>query len=400
MSRILWAGIGPGHATGFGRMTREFVPRIRDLGHEVVLSLFGEPAVKDGKPNPRSTLNHPGHAGIRATGTWEGMRVIGPSPAGEFRLPDQGAVWDAFGGHDPDLVLVLKDAWVLNPADYRGRNAAVWLAFDTEPLGVPDRGFFAMSGARAVCVSMAGHAMARAAGQERAIDGLRNALYVPHGIDTGIWSPGDQRAARSLLGLPGDVFIAGICAANIGPRKAWGEQLGAFADYRRSDPSALLLIHAAKDHPEGMNLKDLRDHLGLQDAVKFGEHTAMDDPQMVSWYRSLDVLLAAAYGEGFGIPIVEAQACGIPVIGTDCSAISEKIPPGAGWLVPGQRWWNPHHQAWWTIPDAGKITRALHRAARRQAWPPAKIRDHALTYDAGHVTKIYWEPVLSELLGS
>jgi glycosyltransferase involved in cell wall biosynthesis len=356
--------------------------------------------VKGGGPNPRSTLNHPGHAGIKATGTWEGMRVIGPSPAGEFRLPDQVAIWDAFGGHGPDLVLVLKDAWVLNPADYRGRNTAVWLAFDTEPLGVPDRGFFAMSGARAVCVSMTGHAMARHAGQEWAIDGLRTALYVPHGIDTGIWSPGDRNAARSLLGLPGDVFIAGICAANIGPRKAWGEQLAAFADYRRSDPSALLLIHAAPDHPEGMNLKHLRDHLGLQDAVKFGEHTAMDDPQMVNWYRSLDVLLAATYGEGFGIPVAEAMACGVPVIGTDCSAISEKIPRGAGWLVPGQRWWNPHHQAWWTIPDTGKITRALHRAARHQAWPRDKVREHALAYDAAHVTKVYWEPVLEELLGS
>ena len=400
MSRILWAGIGPGHATGFGRMTAEFVPRIRDLGHEVVLSLFGEPAVKDGRPNPRSTWNHPGHAGIRATGTGEGMRVTGPSPAGEFRLPGRDVIWDAFGGHDPDLTIVFKDAWVLDPADYRERNTAVWLAFDTEPLGVPDRRFFAASGARAVCVSAAGHATARAAGQEYGVDGLRRAAYVPHGIGMDLWSPGDQQAARSLLGLPEGVFIAGICAANIGPRKAWGEQLAAFAAYRRSDPSALLLIHAAPDHPEGMNLKDLVSHLGLEGAVKFGEHTAMDDPQMITWYRSLDVLLAATYGEGFGIPIIEAQACGVPVIGTDCSAISEKIPPGAGWLVPGQRWWNPHHQAWWMIPDTGKLTRALHRAARRQHWPPAKIRDHALNYDAAHVAKVYWAPVLGELLGA
>jgi glycosyltransferase involved in cell wall biosynthesis len=380
-------------------MTREFVPRIRDLGHEVVLSLFGEPDLKDGKPNPRSTLRHPDHAGIRATGMWEGMRVIGPSPAGEFRLPDRGVIWDAFGGHDPDLVLVLKDAWVLNPRDYRDRNTAIWLAFDTEPLGVPDRGFFAMSGARAVCVSAAGQQMARDAGRQWAIDGLTRALYVPHGIDTGIWSPGDQRAARSLLGLPEEVFIAGICAANIGPRKAWGEQLGGFAAYRQSDPGAMLLLHTAPQHDEGMNLRDLRSHLDLDAAAPFGAHTAMDDPQMVNWYRSLDVLLAATYGEGFGIPIVEAQACGVPVIGTACSAISEKIPKGAGWLVQGQQWWNPHHQAWWTIPSQNGITRALHRAAERRCWPPARIREHALQYDAAEVTKVHWEPVLAELLG-
>ena len=392
MSRILWAGIGPGHATGYGLMTREFTRRIRDLGHEVVLALFGEQPVTDGRPNKRSTLLHPDHAGIRETGMWDGMRVIGPAAAGEFRLPPRGEIWDAFGGHDPDLVIVLKDAWVLDPADYRDRNTAVWLVFDTKPLGVPDARFFARSGARAVCASTAGQKMAAAAG-------LAEPLYVPHGIDTGIWTPGDRGAARRLLGLPEGVFIAGICAQNIGPRKAWGEQLAAFAAYCETDPDALLLIHAAPDHPEGLNLRHLIQHLGLDGNVMFGEHTAMDDPQMVNWTRSLDVLMAASYGEGFGLPIVQAQACGIPVIGTRCSAISEKIPSGTGWLVEGQRWWNPHHQAWWTIPSVEGITGALHRAARRGNGKPLSIREHAMAYDADHVTKEYWVPVLEELLG-
>lgn len=382
--RILWHGIGPGHATGYGQMTAETTRRLRDLGHDVVIAMMGEATGK------RAAMRHPAHAVIRETGRWEGMPVIGPSPVGEFRLPLPGAIWDAFGGHPPDLVIVLKDAWVLTPSDYADYDTAVWLVSDTEPLGVPDRRFFEASGARAVCASLAGRRMAADAG-------LYKPLYVPHGIDTALWTPNSRGEIRDFLGLPRDVFIAGICAANIGPRKAWGEQLAAFAAFRKKHRDALLLIHAAKQHPEGLDLEDLACHLGIRDAVIFPQHTAMDDGQMVNWFRSLDVLLAASYGEGFGLPVVQAHACGVPVIGTDCSAIAEKIPNGTGWLVGGQKWWNPHHQAWWTIPSVKGITAALEKAARRQHARPEIIREHALTYDSAFVAKTMWAPVLEEL---
>jgi glycosyltransferase involved in cell wall biosynthesis len=397
--RICWNGIAPYHATGYGGQTDLFTRLLRDAGHEVVIAIMGEPQyTPDGKLNRRSTMNHPGYQPIRETGQWNGMTVIGPGEH-EFGMPAPGAVWDAFGGHQPDLVIALKDAWVLDRQAYRDYRTAVWLAFDTEPLGVPDRDFFAATGAAAVCVSAAGQKMARTAGTEHGVKSLQEAAYVPSGVDTGIWSPGSREAARSLLGLPQDVFVAGICASNIGPRKAWGEQLAAFASFRARHPGALLLIHAAPDHPEGLSLYDLAGHLGIRDAVLFGEHTAMDDAQMVSWMRSLDVLLAATYGEGFGLPIVQAQACGIPVIGTRCTAITEKIPAGTGWLVRGQRWWNPHHQAWWTIPDVRGIELALGKAARGQHARPELIRDHALTWDAGRIVKDHWGPVLEELAG-
>jgi len=390
VSRILWHGIGPGHATGYGKQTREFTGRLRDLGHEVVIAMMGEQGA-------RSPLNHPSHAGIRDTGRWDGMAVIPPGPR-EFGLPARGLIREAFAGHDPDLIIVLKDAWVLRPADYRGYNTAVWLAFDTEPLGVADREFFRASGARAVCVSLAGRRMARDAGARHRIDGLRTALYVPSGIDADMWTPGDRGAARALLGLPADAFIAGICAANIGPRKAWGEQFAAFAAFRRNHPDALLLVHAAPEHPEGINLRELAAFHGLQQAVLFGEHTAMDDAQMRSWYRSLNVLLAATYGEGYGLPVEEAHACGIPVIGTRCSALTEHIPQGTGWLIDGQRWWNPHHQAEWTIPSIKGIAAALEKAREGRHARPELIREHAMRYDCDRVAKTDWPPVLDELL--
>ena len=384
MSVIVWQGIGPWHKTGYGQGTALYPARLRDLGHQVVIAIMGE---TDG---PRHPLNHPDAAETKRTGLWDGMRVIGPGPS-EFAMPGRDRVRDACGG-DPDLVLVLKDAWVLRPADYKRYRTAVWLAFDTDPLGVPDREFFAAApGVRPVCMSKHGLSAARAAGL--------GPLYVPFGIDTGFWAPGPRQAARDLLGLPQDVFIAGIDAANIGPRKGWGEQLGAFAQFHAKHPKSLLLIHAAKQHPEGIDLEQLAAALGVRDAVLFPAHLNMTLAQMLTWYRSLDVLMAGTYGEGFGLPIVQAHAVGIPVIGTDCTAIPEKIPHGTGWLVKGQRWWNPHHQAWWTIPSEGGLTRALERAYRGAHAGPQVIREHALAWDADVVVKKYWAPALEELTG-
>ena len=382
MSRIVWAGIGPWHKTGYGLGTALFPGRFRDLGHQVVIAVFGE------KTGPQHPMNHPDAAETKRTGVWDGMRVIGPGPA-EFALPRREQIQAAFGGRDPDLVIVLKDAWILRAQDYARYRAAVWLAADTTPLGVPDRQFFAAApGVRPVCVARHGLALARQAG-------LSEPLYVPFGIDMAQWTPGGRQAARDLLGLPQDVLIAGIDGQNIGPRKGWGEQFAAFAGFHAKHPKSLLLVHATPDHPDGVNLRQLAAHLGIP--VLFGSHGNMTQAQMLTWYRSLNVLLQGTLGEGFGVPITQAHALGIPVIGTDCSAITEKIPPGTGWLVRGQRWWNPHHQAWWTIPNVAGLTAALGKAYRGQHASPAVIREHALAYDADNVTKTYWVPALEEL---
>ncbi len=380
--RIGWHGIGPWHKTGFGVGTDLYTERLRDLGHDVVIMVMGD--------RQRPTLNHPDAAAAKATGLWKGMPVIGPGVT-EFAMPGPRAVQAAFGGCDPDLIIVLKDAWVLRPDGYKQYRTAVWLASDAEPLGTPDRQFFeAAPDVRPVCVSRHTLTCARQAG-------LTGALHVPFGIDTAQWTPGDRQAARDLLGLPQRVFIAGIDAANIGPRKGWGEQFAAFAAFRARCPGALLLCHTAKTHPEGIDLGQLADATGISDAVLFGSHTNMTAAQMLSWYRALNVLMMGTWGEGFGLPIAQAHACGIPVIGTDCTAITEKIPPGTGWLVKGQRLWNWHHQAWWTIPSQAGLTAALGKAYRGQHASAAVIREHATAWDADHVTKTCWVPALEEL---
>jgi glycosyltransferase involved in cell wall biosynthesis len=343
MARILWHGIGPWHKTGYGVQTALFAPRLAALGHQVVIAAMGRKGVDD---DPRSA--HPDAVDTLRTGTWRGLPVIGPGYS-EFGLPAPLDIRGPFGGKEPDLIIILKDPWVLDPGQYRRyKRAVAWTNIDCDPMGTPDRLFFEASGVLPVAVSKFGLSKMRHAG-------LQDARYIPHAIDLAEWTPGDRGEARELLGLPQDHFLVGINATNVGPRKGWGEQFTAFSRFHARHPSSLLLCHTAPEHPEGINLRELAAAKGIGDAVKFGSQINMDQGQMLNWYRSLNVLLNCSFGEGFGLPIVEALACQIPVIGTDCSAISEKIPFGAGRLVPGQPWWNPVHQADWTIPNIAAI---------------------------------------------
>lgn len=373
VKRILWHGIGPWWPTGYGLQTALFAPRLAALGYRVVISQMGA------RPE-------------EATDTYMGVPVIGPGKV-EYALP-LGEVLEALGG-PPDLIIVLKDPWVLNPLQFRGRRTAVWAALDTNSaMGYHDHQFFRGSGAIPIACARHGHKIMRDAGLDP--------YYIPSGIELSQWEPGDQAAARDLLGLPRRAFIAGLCAMNLGgqpSRKAFWEQFKAFATFRSRHPGALLLAHTAPEHPEGVNLRHMVAALGIEDAVLFGSHTMMRHDQMLSWYQSLDVLMMATMGEGVGLPAMEALACGVPVIATDAAALPERIPQGAGWLVSGQDWWNSHHRACWVTPSIASIAAALEKAARGRPHHAARrLGPQAMAaYDADYITREYWKPALEEL---
>jgi len=116
-------------------------------------------------------------------------------------------------------------------------------------------------------------------------------------------------------------------------------------------------------------------------------------------YNAADVFMLLSRGEGFGLPIVEAQSAGLPAIVTDFSASAELVE--TGWKVP----WVPYMFMSGTvqaiaIPPQAKL--ALEAAYRlKQTGDDEELRQAtrqwALRYDADLVMATYWEPALARI---
>jgi glycosyltransferase involved in cell wall biosynthesis len=149
---------------------------------------------------------------------------------------------------------------------------------------------------------------------------------------------------------------------------------------------------------DGVNLLYLLDQVGVpRDACIFADqyrvvHFPFPPKTLAHMYASLDVLLAPSAGEGFGIPVVEAQACGVPVIVSDFSAQPELV--GAGWTVSGRRVYTPI-KSWQFLPDVEDILDALKRAySRDKDLCARRAREFAAQYDVRHVLEEHMLPAL------
>ena len=163
-------------------------------------------------------------------------------------------------------------------------------------------------------------------------------MYAPHGVDTTLFQPEvldvNGVSPRDLFGVPADAFVVGMNAANKGNikiRKSFPQAFAAFGLFVRDNPDAVLLVHSEMvGLGSGVHLPRLAEACGIPAGnIIFTEQYAYKmglSPQaMVALYQAMDVLLAPSMGEGFGIPVVEAQACGVPVIVSDFSAQPELV---------------------------------------------------------------------------
>jgi glycosyltransferase involved in cell wall biosynthesis len=245
-------------------------------------------------------------------------------------------------------------------------------------------------------------------------------FYVPHGIDTNIFRPIDRNEARKRLGWPADKFIVGMVSANKGnpPRKSFFEQITAFAALHKLHPDTMLYLHTddGKHGGECVDLVKYCEVMGLKVGyltsagvdpdveVLFAEQytylMGMPDVYLVDVYNSFDVLMNVSMGEGFGIPIVEAQACGCPVIVGDWTSMSELC--FGGWKIPkteARQVWHNFFEAWQWSASPEAITERLITAYdfRDNQDYRNRARKGALQYDADKVTEKYWKPVLESM---
>ena len=152
---------------------------------------------------------------------------------------------------------------------------------------------------------------------------------IPNGVDTERFRPlaADDRL-RATLKLTPSAPVAAIIAA-LRPEKNHELFLAAAARIYRARPDARFLVIG--DGAERSKLETLASQLDLNDAVSF-LGTRSDVPELLSL---VDVLMLTSHMEANPVSILEALACGKPVVATRVGSIPESIHDGEnGYLVP------------------------------------------------------------------
>ena len=314
-----------------------------------------------------------------------------------------------FFGGEPGILFTLFDVWPLtHPSLAEQPVVASWVPIDHAPVPPLVLDYFRRTGAVPIAMSKFGEGWLRRCGLDP--------LYAPHAIDRKVMRPTplvNGTPSRSAFGIPEDRYVVGMVSANKGVlpnRKSFPESFRAFATFLDTCPDAerkpLLYVHAEQTPSYGgIDLRLVAKACGL----KVGEDVQFTDPYvmrmplqasgMAALISSFDVLLQPSMGEGFGIPAIEAQACGVPVIGSDFSAQPELIE--AGWVVQGEPFLDLAQQAWLVTPSVAGIVTALDECMKRSpdqvAEDSAKAQAHADGYDADLVWRECWLPILGNL---
>jgi glycosyltransferase involved in cell wall biosynthesis len=311
--RILWIG-DAGASTGFERSTRYICEALLPTYDVDVLG-----------------INYHGDPHHYPFKVWPCM------PGGDFM--GVGRVKQLVEHLGPSVIILQHDPWHVQAYLERAGN-------------VPVIGYIAIDGKNARGTELNGLAHATFWTQF-ALDEARQGGYVgpasviPLGVDLDIYQPTDRMEARERTGiaraltrrgLPPDAFIVG-CVGRNQWRKRFDLTMEYFAEWVHSAgiTDALLWMHSA---PSGNDAWDLVDMAKL---FRVAERVAVPkipqtvegtpEPIMARTYACFDALFTTTLGEGFGLPMFEAMACGVPVIAPDWSALGELLKDVAA-LVP------------------------------------------------------------------
>jgi glycosyltransferase involved in cell wall biosynthesis len=154
----------------------------------------------------------------------------------------------------------------------------------------------------------------------------RRLRYIPNGLDVERWTPGSDGRAHSTP-------IA-LCVARFVPLKRHQDLLCALAIVR--DRGVRLRLELIGDGPTLPGMSRLVGELGLHELVSFAGALGLD--QVRDAMRRADIFCLSSLWEGMAGSVMEAMACGLPVVGTQVNGIAELVEHGStGYLVPPER---------------------------------------------------------------
>jgi glycosyltransferase involved in cell wall biosynthesis len=184
-----------------------------------------------------------------------------------------------------------------------------------------------------------------------------------NGVDLDRFAPRDRSSLRAQLGLKGPVWLT---VGHLIELKGIHIVIEALARV----PDTTLLI--AGDGPDEHKLRQLVERLGLSARARF--LGAISHAKLCEYYNAADAMVLASSREGMPNVVLEAMACGTPVLATPVGGIPELI----------------------TAPEAGELMRERSPDALVMAWATLQARKPDRAATRKFAERLGWQPVIDE----
>ncbi|MEO0248440.1 MAG: glycosyltransferase family 4 protein [candidate division WOR-3 bacterium] len=311
--KILWMSDSPTSPSGFGNVTRFVCQGLAERGHQVHIlgwQASGEPSrwrdcmlypVRFDRFGADVLLNHlyrlRPEVLITLADVWWLTYIANPSIANFMRTA--GIPWALYYPIDGDIG--------------HGRLPGSWLHI-LRTVDLP------------IAMSQYGRHVTEA-------NGLAP-VYVPHGVDCTVFRPPpDKTQAKQALGYDGRFVI--LSDARNQPRKMLPRLLDIFRRFAAGKEDVLLHLHCDPQDPAACSpeyhydlLADIA-FLGLSEKVRITDGMSIAKgvslEALAHIYQASDVHLLASWGEGFGLPTLQAAASGVVPMGSDYTATRELV---------------------------------------------------------------------------
>jgi glycosyltransferase involved in cell wall biosynthesis len=289
----------------------------------------------------------------------------------------------------PDVVFRCAFPYDLTPA-----RAGVTLVQMTAELGMmPDQ---CMTGNRRFADAYAASNCTIVTPSAYCRDGLVTAgaaasrvAIVPHGVDTEVFGPlpADERAhRRRALGWDGRFVFLNI--GTMTDNKGLHQLLSAFASIAPAAPSALLCLKGLDGLYKssallGSALRRLQlERSPIVTQLRY-DGAAQATTDLAGLYATADAYVSPYLAEGFNMPVLEAAACGLPVICTAGGPTDEFITADFACRIPARRGPSPWGVGQSLAPDAAETASLMLGAMQDAQWRrrageagPAHVRRH------------------------
>ena len=391
MTKILWLS-DAGCSTGFGRVTHAIGERlVEDHGHEVHVLAVNYRG--DAWPCER-----PGHDHTTPLRLYRPNSVEGADTYGYSRIIEMLAKVE------PDVVVILNDPQILlrmlfgntrwDPERVLLRYRPILYYVPVDGTNLPPIWTKAIPEVAEVVT------MSKWGGNF-----FQPSKTVHHGLDTEMFWPiwekpkttstglvvNSREEAKAALGYPPDTFLIGRVDAN-SARKDYPSMIKACWPLMEKHEEVQLHLHCEEGGgSSGIRLDPFLSRNEKVDPSRYhfpGLHNSFSGwptQDLNVLYSAFDLFVSTSLGEGFGLTLLEAAACGIPIVAQGVSAIPEVVGPGAALIEPGPVYTaRAGHDNW--LPDVPAFSAAIE-----ELYDDPDRRDRLGRAGAEHAKTFSWD---------